>query len=162
MTTDVLTSQFNFSEQALRTNVADLTHSETCLQPAPGGNCVNWIAGHILANRNTVLRLLGEEPIWSKEEAAPYARGSNPLADPEKAIPFERMLKDLEASQARIISGLQRLGTDGLAKLAPPEMAGGKETSVGAVLSFFVLHEVYHAGQTGIVRRLLGKEGMIP
>jgi uncharacterized damage-inducible protein DinB len=161
MTTELHTAQFSFSERTIRVNTADLTDRESCLQPSPGGNCVNWIVGHILANRNVVLRLLGEEPIWTKEEAAPYERGSQPLVDPETAIPLKRMLKDLEASHARIIGGLQRLGAEGLAEQAPPEAAGGKEASLGAVLSIFLFHEAYHVGQTGIMRRLIGKEGAI-
>lgn len=161
MTAELLSNQFSFSERTLRVNTADLTHSESCLQPSPGGNCVNWIAGHILANRNVVLRLLGEEQIWDKEEAAPYERGSEPLVDPERAVPFERMLEGLDASHTRIIGGLERLGADGLTKQAPPELAGGKEMSLGAILSIFLFHEAYHVGQTGIVRRLIGKEGAI-
>ena len=123
---------------------------------------MNWIVGHILANRNVVLQILGEETIWSKDETARYARGSKPVADPESAIPFERMLKDLEASQARITGGLERLGTTGLAEPVPSELIGGKEVSIGTALAGFLFHEAYHVGQTGIIRRLIGKEGAIP
>jgi len=161
MTAEMLTSQFKFSERVLRDNTVDLTHSETCLQPSSGGNCVNWIVGHILTNRNTVLQLLGEKPIWSKEKAAPYGRGSDPVRDPDSAVSFDQMLKDHATSQRRIVAALQRLGSPGLAKPAPSEMTGGKEASIGTMLAGFLFHEAYHVGQTGIVRRLIGKEGAI-
>lgn len=162
MTAEMLIGQFNFSGRALRTNTVDLTHRETCLQPSAGGNCINWIAGHILANRNAVLRILGEETIWSEDEAARYARGSEARTDPERAIPFERILEDLETSLTRIAGGLERLGAVGLAQPAPSGVTGGRETSIGAALAIFLFHEAYHVGQTGILRRLIGKEGAIP
>ena len=51
------------------------------MHPKPGGNCFNWVLGHVVAHRNAVLAALRRPPISTAEEAAPYARGSRPLAE---------------------------------------------------------------------------------
>lgn len=158
---EILMTQFGYNEYALRTNTADMNHQQSCIQPAPAGNCINWIVGHILSTRNKVLQLVDQKPIWSSDEAGWYATGSKPIVDPESALPFDRMFKDLATSQTRIMEGLRKIGAEGLAKNVPPEMAGDKKVTVGNYLAGLAFHEAYHAGQTGIIRRLVGKDGAI-
>ena len=146
---------YDVNAYALQMNLKDLTHEESLLQPGGGGNCLNWVVGHVVANRNHILSLLGEPPIWGEADYERYKRGSAPIHDAATARPFASIVEDFAASQERIRAGLARM-TD--AKL---EEASGEET-VGDKLAFLQFHEAYHVGQTGLLRRLAGKEGAIP
>lgn len=155
MSVDALRKLFDINHKALGMNVNGLTHEESLIQPPGGGNCLNWVAGHIVATRNFVLGLVGEEPIWGEADAAPYKRGSAPIRDGRVAAPFERIMADFSRSQERIRAGLARLTDADLAR------EQGKETLADS-LHFLQFHEAYHVGQAGLLRRIAGKEGAIP
>lgn len=139
-------------------NLEGLTHEESLVQPQPAGNCLNWIVGHILANRAGILGLLVRDPVWNEQDAAPYQRGSTPLTDPEIAKNLDEMMALLEASQESILSGLSEISEEALQAPAP----SGKEGETAETgLAGLVFHEAYHVGETGILRRLLGHEGAI-
>jgi len=90
----MLRHQARLTHGAVRTNVDGLTHEDSLLQPQPGGNCLNWVVGHLLFVDQRMLRRLGQTPVMSD-------------------------------------------------------------------LHTLIFHQAYHAGQTGILRRLAGKEGAI-
>jgi uncharacterized damage-inducible protein DinB len=154
MSVDQLKKLFEINQYAFGVNVEGVTHEESLLQPGGGANCLNWVAGHVVANRNHILELLGEEPIWDQPAYEEYKRGSKPIASTAKARPFESILADFGRSQERIRAGLARLKDEDLA--APR----GKET-LGGSLHFLHFHESYHIGQTALLRRLAGKPGAI-
>jgi uncharacterized damage-inducible protein DinB len=155
MSVEALRKLYDINHQALGMNVEGLSHEESLIQPPGGGNCLNWVAGHIVANRNFVLSLLGEEPIWSEADTAAYKRGSAPIRDGRSAAPFDRILTDFTRSQERVRAGLARLTDADLAR------EQGKGT-LGDTLHFLQFHEAYHVGQAGLLRRIAGKEGAIP
>lgn len=154
MNADTLTMLFNLNHRVLEMNTGGVSHDESLQHPAPGGNCMNWVLGHIVASRNSLLELAGEEPVWSEEEAAPYARGSDGLRDSSQARPLAGILADLGRAQERLLARLGRMSDNDLA-------APAGDGTIGSQLAFFHFHEAYHAGQVGLLRRLLGKEGTI-
>lgn len=155
MSVDQIRKLFEINQYAFGVNVEGLTHDESLQQPGGGGNCLNWVAGHVVANRNHILDLLGEKPIWDEAAYAAYRRGSAPIVEPGKEIPFDDIVKDFGRSQERIQAGLARLKDEDLA--APR----GKDT-LGGSLHFLHFHEAYHIGQTALLRRMAGKPGAIP
>ncbi len=151
-----LIKQFGFNQFVIRTNLDGVSHADSLHQPQPAGNCINWIFGHIVATRNGLLALLGEQPIWSAEEAKNYVRGTEPIRAAGGAHELEKIRDSFEQSQETIIAALLRMSPEEFAG----QPAGGEETIAEkvATLSF---HESYHAGQLGIMRRLLGRKGQI-
>ncbi len=158
MSTRALKTQVYYNLGALKMNLEGLTHEESLIQPQPAGNCLNWIVGHILANRAGMLGLLGKEPVWNDQEAAPYQRGSKPLTDPALVKTLEDIVAMLETSQESILAGLGEMSAEGLQAPAP---SGKEGETVETGLAALVFHEAYHVGETGILRRLLGHEGAI-
>lgn len=158
MSTRALKTQVYFNLGALKMNLEGLTHEESLVQPQPGGNCLNWIVGHILANRKGILGLLGKQPVWNDEDAGPYQRGSEPLTDPVVAKNLDQMLAMLETSQESILAGLTEISEEALQASSPDDKLGD---TVETMLAGLVFHEAYHVGETGILRRLLGHEGAI-
>lgn len=145
---------FEVHDWIFENHLGDVTHEESCLVPSTGGNSLNWILGHVVASRNDILALLGGPPIWSPEQAAPYVRGTDGRSDAFTPLPLEEIRDALGRSSAAIRSNVESMSPADFEK--PTEKA-----TVGADLAFLQFHESYHAGQTGILRRLLGKEGAI-
>lgn len=155
MSVDQLKKLFEINQYAFGVNVEGVSHDESLLQPGGGGNCLNWVAGHVVANRNHILELLGEAPIWDGPACEGYKRGSSPIVNGATARPFDSIVTDFRRAQERIQSGLARLRDPDLSA------ARGKQT-LGEALHFLHFHETYHIGQTALLRRLAGKPGAIP
>ena len=145
---------FEATHSRLHLNVEGITHSDSLFYPLHGGNCPNWVLGHIVWSRNSVLGLLGEAPVWNEQVASRYQRGSEPFADASEAQPLEEILAAFDDSQDTILTALKRTTEPALA-------APHKQGTVGQRLAFLHCHEAYHIGQLGLLRRLLGKPGAI-
>jgi uncharacterized damage-inducible protein DinB len=145
---------FGLNYELLKRNLEGITHDDSLIQPQGGGNCLNWVLGHIVATRDWALHLLKQDPIWSQEEAEIYRRGSAPISDSSRALSLRKIVSDLDRSQERLIAGLTE------ASGAELSTAAG-EQSVGETLFVLQMHEAYHAGQTGLLRRMAGREGTI-
>ena len=65
-----LIGAFERNLSVMKRQLAGLTHEDCLQQPASRGNCMNWVLGHIADARNSVLRMLGQETVLTKEEAA--------------------------------------------------------------------------------------------
>jgi DinB superfamily len=156
MDSAALLTVYRYTHLSLERNLDGLTDAEALVAPAPGGNCVNWLVGHILLTRNGVHALLGLEPAWeaSLPSSDPYRRGSSgPLPD---GVPTLAMLRAArERSQTQVLERLQRVGAERLTERASETM------TVAERLGFLGFHEAYHVGQAGLSRRLLGKAGAI-
>ena len=141
--------QWIFSE-----HTEGITHDESCRAPQGGGNSLNWVLGHIAASRNDIHALIGTAPAWTAETAMPYLRGSSGMADSATARPVPEIVGVLDRSTETIKARLAEMST------ADFERKLDKGT-VGENLAFLQFHESYHAGQVGLLRRLLGKDGVI-
>jgi hypothetical protein len=101
-----LSTLLRYDQFVIQKNIEGLTHAESLIQPSLGGNSLNWVLGHIVATRNSTLRLLGQEPIWRDERAAPYQRGSDPGSGGWKPLSLETIVDDLQISHDRIRAGM--------------------------------------------------------
>jgi hypothetical protein len=154
MKTESLAALYGLDHQVLKLNLDGITHADSLVQPRPFGNCINWIMGHLVVQRSTILTMVGEKPIWGDAEIALYKRGTPPITDGAKALPFDRIMADLDRSQEILIPAL--------ARMTPEQLAHGDANgTLGDKLGFLQFHEAYHAGQIGLLRRLVGKEGKI-
>jgi uncharacterized damage-inducible protein DinB len=154
MTGDLLLQQFDINRRTVSLNLEAVSQEDSVIQPPPGGNCINWVVGHILASRNPVHRLLGLPPAWADDEAARYDRGSAPVTDASQAVDLETMTGLLEASQEALAGAMGAMADEDLGRTA-----GDKP--LGVQLAFLSFHESYHAGQLGVLRRLTGHPGAI-
>lgn len=145
---------FALNHRVIHLQINGLTHEESLLQPQFRGNCLNWVLGHIVATRNSALTLLGEDPVWSDEEAARYANDSEPITGGEGALRLEKITADLDRSQERLTAALKHVSADALAQ------ADG-EQSPGERLAWLFWHEAYHTGQTEYLRQIAGKDDKV-
>lgn len=154
MDAESLGASLQFNARALDLVLDGITHEDTLVQP-PCGNCVNWVLGHILAHRNLMLAALGAEPVWDRGMESRYVRGSEPVRGEGPGVErLGRLREELERSRERLAQALRQASEQDLAR---PAGSG----TVGRQLLFLALHEAYHIGQVGLLRRLGGKEGAV-
>jgi uncharacterized damage-inducible protein DinB len=161
MDVTALKIQLGLTHHVVMKSLQDITHEESLRAPRGGGNCLNWVLGHLVGSRQNMLELLGQDPSWSEEQMQHYRRGAPPMTDSEGAAEFGRLLQDFDACQEPLLAALEAVTPAQLAAKVPRSPFGNREETVGSLLAGLVFHEAYHVGQTGLQRRLLGKEGWI-
>jgi hypothetical protein len=45
---------FNFNSRVTKINLASISHAESLNFPEKGGNCINWVLGHIITERDDI------------------------------------------------------------------------------------------------------------
>ncbi len=154
METKELAALYAAGHNVVRRNLGDISEEESLVSPPGGANCVNWVFGHIVATRQFVLGLAGGQPWWDDARQRTYSAGDDGEFSPGRALPLEVLLSDYDRSQELLATALAAMTPEAL---AAPALLG----TVGETLAFLQFHEGYHAGQLGILRRLLGKPGVI-
>lgn len=155
---DSLIQKYKLTAYIINRQTEGISNEESVIQPPVRGNCMNWILGHILNDRNLVLSLLGEEPVFDKAEADRYQRESDPVTTLENGLPFDKLLAKFELSQKRIVTGLRKITEERLAEI---DEVGTLKEEVGALISFIHWHETYHTGQFELLRQLAGKNDKV-
>ncbi len=162
MTSSDLLKMYEFSYGALNRNLDGITHEESLFSPEPAGNCINWVLGHVVTARGTVLTLAGGSPVLSGDAAAPYRRGSEPIQGGDQVLDLGTLRGMLADSQQQLIPALAEISEETLRLPVPeplrrPPLMG----SIEEALVRLAFHEGYHNGQIGLLRRLAGKAGAI-
>ena len=157
----LLRLQAGMVAQVLRMNTEGITQAESLIQPKAAGNCMNWIVGHLIAVYHNVLPLLGQDPVLQKTQLSRYERGSAPIKDMSGALDIEVMLTAWDETCKRIDAGLATLTTAQMDSPAPMSPTKNPKETIGSLLGVICWHQAYHVGQTGVLRRIVGKEGAI-
>jgi uncharacterized damage-inducible protein DinB len=158
---DALRAQAQVTHHILRRNTEGITHEESLTQPGTAGNCLNWLLGHLAWSNEQALQVLGQPPVLGEEALHRYKRGSEELRNSDEAIPMDQLLSALNQSFAGIDAGFAALTPEALEAPAPFSPRKKADETKGSLLTLIMFHQAYHTGQTGILRRLLGKEGAI-
>jgi hypothetical protein len=156
MDADSIRQMLAFATRVMAVNLEGFTHDEALAQPPGGGNCVNWVVGHVIVHRNHMLRALGHAPVWGAEDDARYDRGSQPVTGPGDALPLEALTDALARSREALVAALDATTDEVLA--AVPD---GATMPLGQRLALLMVHEGYHVGQISMLRRVSGRAGAI-
>lgn len=155
---ETLIQKYQRTSYIIHRQIEGITNEESTIQPPVRGNCMNWILGHILTERNIVLKLLGYEPVFTQAETERYQRESEPVISFADGLPFDQLISKLEFSQRLIEEGLQKITPERLAEMA--EIGTGNDL-VGAIIAYIHWHETYHTGQFELLRQLAGKNDKV-
>lgn len=143
----------------IKAQAAGLSNADGLLQPACRGNCLNWVVGHILEARNTILGALDAEPAFDPAAAARYARNSEPiLADGPGVVPLDELLRTLERSQELLAAKMAALTDEETAREVP---FFTRTMPLGNLLFFLYFHDCYHTGQAEPLRQLAGTDDKV-
>jgi len=158
---EVLRQQAQATRRVVHINVDGMTQEESLIRPVPGGNCLNWVVGHLVATYNHLLPLLGQKPVGEEGAFARYDRGTPPIENPSEALDFQALLAAWDDASDRVDTGLAGLTPDALDKPVPRSPTNNPNETVRSLLPTVLFHQAYHAGQTGLLRRIAGKPGAI-
>lgn len=142
-----LISIIKYNHFAVNKNLENIDQQYSLREPESGGNSINWVLGHIVLNRDGVLKLLGCKKMCDKKMEKIYMKTSH-IRENKESIRISRILKMFNDSQEEI--------TKSLSELDPEE---NKDTVLN--IAGYAFHESYHAGQLGILRRIIGKRGKL-
>ncbi len=139
----------------LEMNSVGLTPDLAAQRPAEGVSSAAWLLGHVVAARRSVVKLLGgsppEDPAWAEH----YSRGGSGatahLAWPELVLALQAVDQQLKEAFMSETDWDRPARNPGL----------GIEQPLEQVVAFMFMHECYHMGQIGIIRKLLGLPGAI-
>ena len=146
--------------EIIKIQTEGLSQEESLLQLPFRANCMNWIVGHIVTNRYTVLKLLGIENPTGANHVRRYGRESQPITrEEDDVLPLVELLKLLEQTQAQLETSLARIKPSALEQQIA--FFGNQSQSVAEWLMFFYFHDTYHTGQTEILRQAAGKDDKI-
>ena len=123
-------------------NLKGISHEESLITPEPGGNCINWIVGHIVASRNHLLELVFEDPILLVEDTAQYERGEK-VSDVKTLLPLSNLKSAFKISQEKLKNALLKLTDDDLNRTIDKDKEKDN-TSLARIINFLHFHEAYH------------------
>ena len=154
MSTDLptLTNQFKFNDEIYQRTTQGIPPEQWLIQPWQDSNHLLWVVAHAAVTRAVGIRLLGGE--WSAPWQSLFTRGQKRVDNRQYPSVGEVQQAWNEISR-RLLSALPT---------ASPELMGkpvekGKPSidgTAGGMLGFLCLHESYHLGQMGFIRKWLG------
>jgi len=149
----ILKTLYEDSYALITQHIDGINHSESLYQPPYGGNCANWILGHIITARCNFMVMLDIPSIWNMAQCRQFIPGSDPITRVNDAILFETMCGDFNSTQEQLLNTLNLVSREKLHKI------NGDKT-IGEHLVFYNAHEAYHAGQLDILRQILNSKGL--
>jgi hypothetical protein len=156
-----LAYQLELSNRLVEMNTADISHEESLVTPPRGGSCLNQIVGHLTRTRNMALGTMGQKSPYPMEEFDPYDDRTGVRFTRENALPFDELRRRFKAMQEPLVRAIKGMSPEVMASPPPRRITGAPDETVGTNLATFVFHETYHVGQTGVLRRVAGKPGVV-
>ena len=143
----LLQTQIEFNQNIIEKNLNGISHQESMIFPNGESNSMNWIFGHLIFVRNSFLQIIGEKPVWNNDDFPFYNRGVKPVQLQDQFLDFETLKTYFRETQNRLNLAFEKRNDFSADYIS--DLAG------------LSLHEIYHSGQLGYIRRILGKEGAI-
>ena len=158
---DAAVGQMRFAREYTLTMVNDIPHHQWYTRPEGVPTHLAWQVGHLaVAEYGLMLfrqrgRTEGDlelMPGWLRKK---FSRGTSAASEEETAVTPDDLLKVLERIHSQAMSESATLSASTLGE--PTEMPYAVHPLRLGALLFCPLHESIHAGQIGMLRRLLGK-----
>ena len=146
---------FGNNLRLLELNGAGMTSELAAQRSASGVASAAWIVGHLVHARRRIVKLLGgaitEDPVWEQH----YARGG-PGATAH--LDWAGLIVAFQSTDQELKAACQQMADWDRPTTNP---ALGLEQPLEQVLVFLYMHECYHLGQIGLIRKLHGLPGAI-
>ncbi|MCA9058843.1 MAG: DinB family protein [Planctomycetaceae bacterium] len=158
---DLAIRQIQFARDYTRSLLVDVADDDWFRQPAGGVSHLAWQVGHLaMAQYGLCLfRMRGRQPVdlelMSSAFRKKFSRGSIPDPDPAKNPQPQEILQVFERIHAQVLQELPQLDDAVLDEPIDDPWAVFPTKQGGLI--FCATHEMLHAGQIGLLRRLIGK-----
>jgi len=157
---DMVRDQIIFARENTNLILADISPDRWYEQPVEGVNHVAWQVGHIAMAQYglALLRQRGRQPLdrelMPKLFMRAFAKDSTPAGSPDGAVPVAEIQDVFDRIHGQVLKELETYPLEQLGEDVEPPYVG-QPTRLGALL-MSAHHEMLHAGQIGMMRRLLG------
>jgi hypothetical protein len=158
---EIATKNIEFARHYTNLLLADLDPNDWFRQPSDGVTHIAWQVGHLAMAEYalTMIRVRGKEPedqsLISNDFFRLFQKGSSPEPNAAAYPPVAEIQQVFQKVHAQALAELAGYTDEQLdAKL--PEPHAVFDTKLGSVF-FCSAHEMLHAGQIGLIRRLIGK-----
>ena len=149
-------SELLTGEQDLMLKQLDgLSHADSLLQPQPGGNCLNWVMGHLVENLAEILSVLGGEPPAGLPNLDRFGFGSEPVCGKEADLIELPALRDAHGLLTGAIGHRLTQMTEADFDEEIEFWQGTRRR--GYIAFFYFFHHTYHIGQLEQLRNLAGR-----
>ena len=121
-------------------------------RPGPVSNPLLWMAGHVTHFRSRLLTLLGvprEYPWGSVFDTGAKIGAADIYPSPEELVA-------LWEEQSELLMDRLSALTDADLEAPPTSRVPSTDATLRGAIGYFSLHEAYHVGQMGYVRKWLG------
>lgn len=139
----------------LQRQAEDLTHEDSLLQPLPGGNCLNWVLGHLVVNLVEIFDVLEGKLPEDLPDLTHYRIGSEPIRGEEEGVlSLQELIETYSLLNNKIINRLDQISEKDFEEEI--DFWQGKSRR-GYVAFIYFFHNTYHLGQLEFLRNLAGK-----
>ena len=159
MNNEAICRQFGMTNWFLEQGLQDISHKDS-LKATPTGQTLNWVVGHLADARNGIIAWLIGEPAWPVDETAQYKRGSGALG-PDEALPLDELASRFRKVQDALVEQIGAITPERAQEKAPFSPVNNPDETVGSLLATLAFHEIYHLGQIGMLRRMVGQPRVV-
>ena len=159
---DAALAQIVFARGYTKLFLADLEPDDWFWQPKPDSTHIAWQVGHLavaqysLCVRRTRGTLPEDETLISSDFRSRFGKGSIPATGAAANLPIAEIKKTFDRVQEFVMNLHANSNDEMLSEISLPEHPAF-QTKLGA-LFWSGQHELIHAGQIGLLRRLRGKQ----
>lgn len=141
-------------QQVVKPLIDDITEEESLVRGPDTYNHIRWQTGHLAHGDSYALTLLGDESEDCKKYESVFEAGIEISKDPAVYPPMAQLREWLYRVHDK---GIARVKNIDEADLEKKIGEGDRKRPVWQILTFYCLHEFYHAGQITQVRKSLGR-----
>ncbi|MCP4191784.1 MAG: DinB family protein [Planctomycetaceae bacterium] len=158
---DIAIKNLEFAREYTRSLLKDIEPEDWFCQPTEGVTHLAWQVGHLAMAEYalTMIRIRGKEPedaeFISSDFFKQFKKGVTPAPDPSQYPAPGEIRLVFDRVHERALEELQGYSDEDL-EISLPAPTSVFDTKLGSVF-FCSNHEMLHAGQIGLLRRLLGK-----
>jgi hypothetical protein len=142
-------------QEIVRQQTEGLTHADSLIQPQIGGNCLNWVMGHLVDNLVQILNIIQGQLPEDLPNLDRYIRNSEPIRGKEDGVlPLHILVETYNQLTKTIAKRLEQMTeTDFEEEIEFWQ----SQTRLGYVAFFYFFHNTYHLGQLEQFRNLAGR-----
>jgi hypothetical protein len=113
----LLADYFARNVNIVKMQIEGLSQADSLIQLPFRANCLNWVVGHMVTNRLSVLRLLAAAPPFDPNLVGRYDRESEPICeDGPGVLTLEELVDLLEQLQAQMAALLADIDDEALSR----------------------------------------------
>lgn len=144
-----------FQQEIIEEQTDGLTQEDTLIQPQPGGNCMNWVLGHLLDNLVIILESMGGTAPTNLQGLKRYERGSEPVkGQADDVLDIAYLLEGLKTVHQAVQEKLDLMTEADFSREVPH---WDEAAPLGWRVFFLQFHHTYHVGQLELLRNLAGR-----